>query len=83
MVEHGLDALLADRGGRDLEAQTSLKRGALNLRHSREAAARLRKEIEGTTPADLLAPPRQTRSAPGGPVQPTYVVDGEGDADAP
>ena len=38
LVGHGLDALVADRGGRDLEAQTSLKRGLLNLRHALIAA---------------------------------------------
>ena len=37
LVEHGLDALLAHRGHRELEAQTSLKRAALNLRNARGA----------------------------------------------
>jgi len=41
MVEHGADMLAsARRGGRDLEAQTSIKRGYLNLIHAREAIAR-------------------------------------------
>ena len=40
LVGHGLDALLAARGNRELEAQTSLKRGALNLRHARDAFGR-------------------------------------------
>ena len=39
LLEHGLDALLAHRGHRELEAQTSLKRAALNLRNARGAAA--------------------------------------------
>src|SRR4029079_11904973 len=39
LVEHGLDALLAHRGHRELEAQTSLKRAALNLRNARGSAA--------------------------------------------
>jgi hypothetical protein len=41
MVEHGADMLAsARRGTRDLEAQTSIKRGYLNLIHAREAIAR-------------------------------------------
>ncbi len=41
MVEHGSDILAsARRGTRDLEAQTSIKRGYLNLIHAREAIAR-------------------------------------------
>jgi hypothetical protein len=41
MVEHGADMLSsARRGARDLEAQTSIKRGYLNLIHAREAIAR-------------------------------------------
>jgi len=41
MVEHGANMLAsARRGSRDLEAQTSIKRGYLNLIHAREAIAR-------------------------------------------
>ena len=41
MVEHGANMLAsARRGSRDLEAQTSIKRGYLNLVHAREAVAR-------------------------------------------
>ena len=41
MVEHGADVLASSRrGSRDLEAQTSIKRGYLNLIHAREAVAR-------------------------------------------
>lgn len=41
MVEHGGNILAsARRGARDLEAQTSIKRGYLNLIHAREAIAR-------------------------------------------
>lgn len=41
MVEHGANMLAsARRGSRDLEAQTSIKRGYLNLVHAREAIAR-------------------------------------------
>ena len=41
MVEHGANVLASSRrGSRDLEAQTSIKRGYLNLIHAREAIAR-------------------------------------------
>jgi hypothetical protein len=41
MVEHGASILAAARrGSRELEAQTSIKRGYLNLIHAREAFAR-------------------------------------------
>jgi len=41
MVEHGASILVAARrGSRELEAQTSIKRGYLNLLHAREAIAR-------------------------------------------
>jgi hypothetical protein len=41
MVEHGATILLTvRRGNRELEGQTSIKRGYLNLLHAREALAR-------------------------------------------
>ncbi len=41
MVDHGVQILSAvRRGGRELEAQTSIKRGYLNLIHAREAIGR-------------------------------------------
>ena len=41
MVEHGANILASSRrGSRDLEAQTSIKRGYLNLIHARDAIAR-------------------------------------------
>ena len=50
MVEHGA-AILAQvrRGGRELEAQTSIKRGYLNLIHAREAIARHAARAEDLT----------------------------------
>ncbi len=82
LVGHGLDALLSGRGGRELEAQTSLKRGALNLRHAREAASSAAAAIARVRPSDLhgrtdRVPP--TTPAPGGP---TYVVDGDLDGES-
>jgi hypothetical protein len=57
LVEHGLDALLAHRGHRELEAQTSLKRAALNLRNARGAAAAIARRVAAVSQADLLARP--------------------------
>jgi hypothetical protein len=57
LVEHGLDALLAHRGHRELEAQTSLKRAALNLRNARGAAAAIARRVAAVRPADLRAQP--------------------------
>jgi len=57
LVEHGLDALLAHRGHRELEAQTSLKRAALNLRNARGSAAAIAGRVAVVTPADLLNRP--------------------------
>jgi hypothetical protein len=42
MVEHGCSILASARvGGRELEANTAIKRGYLNILHAREAIARL------------------------------------------
>ena len=57
LLEHGLDALLAHRGHRELEAQTSLKRAALNLRNARGAAAAIARRVAAVRPADLLDMP--------------------------
>jgi hypothetical protein len=48
MVEHGASILAAARRGtRELEAQTAIKRGYLNLLHAREAIARHALEAQG------------------------------------
>ena len=75
LVGHGLDALVADRGGRDLEAQTSLKRGTLNLRHATEAASRIVAEIAAVRPGDLLTRADQADAQRS--TVPTYIVDGD------
>jgi hypothetical protein len=58
MVEHGCSILASARvGGRELEAQTSIKRGYLNVLHAREAVARhgLRaEELAATDPPRLF-----------------------------
>jgi len=75
MVEHGLDALLTVRGSRELEAQTSLKRGALNLRHAQSAFHQLVMEIYAIRPADI-APRAPARPVTPARAVPTYLVDG-------
>jgi hypothetical protein len=80
LVEHGLDALLADRGGRDLEAQTSLKRGALNMRHAREAVTRLAGDIAAIRPVDLRDRLDMGVRGTAGAAVPTYIVDEEPDS---
>jgi hypothetical protein len=51
LAEHGRSGLIATRGGpRELEAQTSLKRAALNLRHAREAAGLVARRVAETLP---------------------------------
>jgi hypothetical protein len=69
LVEHGLATLDGRSRGRDLEAQTSLKRGALNLRHAHEAFSRVAREVARLRPPDLLA--RQA-SGPSGAALATY-----------
>ncbi len=64
LVEHGLDALLAHRGHRELEAQTSLKRAALNLRNARGAAAAIAARVGMVRPADLLNRPDSRGTVP-------------------
>jgi len=49
MVEHGCSLLVAARGiGRDVEGETAVKRGYLNLIHAREAFAAYATEIAET-----------------------------------
>ena len=56
MAEHGLNAMTAGTRGRDLEAQTSIKRGALNLRHAQEAIGRMAREVGTLRPMDIATP---------------------------
>lgn len=51
LVEHGIAGLAATRGGpRELEAQTSLKRGTLALRNARADAALIARRVADTRP---------------------------------
>ena len=64
MVEHGATILVtARRGPRELEAQTSIKRGYLNLIHAREAIARHALEAQDLE-ADGRAPSEPVAGAP-------------------
>lgn len=63
LVDHGLKTLLTGRG-LSQEALTSLKRGALNLRHARDAVARLCAEISRLSPAELRTMPAVTGLEP-------------------
>jgi hypothetical protein len=60
MVEHGA-AILAQvrRRGRELEAQTAIKRGYLNLLHAREAIARQAQLAQELEPGPDEIPPNQ------------------------
>lgn len=79
LVEHGLGALETTSRGRDLEAQTSLKRGALNLRHAQEALARVCRDLARVSPADLA--PGSTIATVGAGAIATYPADDSGDPD--
>jgi hypothetical protein len=62
MVEHGATIQLqARKRGRELEAQTSIKRGYLNLLHAREAIARYAAQAEEVV--TRLPPPAPERPA--------------------
>jgi hypothetical protein len=82
MLEHGLDTLLAVRGGRELDAQTTLKRADLHLRTAREGCAQVAARIAAVMPADLVPRPgrgvRDASSPTGG--QPTRAAP-ESEAD--
>ena len=56
MVEHGRSIQASARsGGRELEAQTSIKRGYLNVLHAREAIVHQAKVVSSMTAADAAS----------------------------
>ncbi len=75
LVEHGLDALRSGRGPRELDAQVSLKRGALYLRHARDAFTDVVKMVVAVDPASLANPAAGRPASPPSGV-PTYLVEG-------
>jgi len=61
MVEHGATIMVSvRRGPRELEAQTAIKRGYLNLIHAREAFARRALDAQAMTADDGSAPSTRT-----------------------
>ena len=63
MVEHGASILVnVRRGPRELEAQTAIKRGYLNLIHAREAFARRALDAQEITADDPGEPSSRTAS---------------------
>ncbi len=53
MIEHGRAIQMSARGGgREVEAQTAIKRGYLNVLHAREAIAGLARSAAALTPSD-------------------------------
>jgi len=55
MIEHGCAIQISARAGaRELEAQTAIKRGYLNVLHAREAIHRYRQDVAAITPGDEL-----------------------------
>jgi hypothetical protein len=53
MIEHGRSIQASARaGGREIEAQTAIKRGYLNVLHAREAVSRQAKLVTAMTAAD-------------------------------
>ena len=57
LLDHGLRTALEGRRDTGAEAGVALKRGTLNLRHSRDAVGRVAAEIAAIRPADLLRMP--------------------------
>jgi hypothetical protein len=65
MIEHGCAIQISARAGaRELEAQTAIKRGYLNVLHAREAINRYRLDAAALTPTDQL---RRGLARPSGP----------------
>jgi hypothetical protein len=61
MIDHGVSIQVSARAGaRELEAQTAIKRGYLNVLHAREAIARHTADAAALVPAD---PSRRTPSS--------------------
>ena len=79
-VEHGLGMMTNTSIGRDLEAQTSLKRGALNLRHARDAFAERARNVADLRPADMVpgTPARHGQPATAASYSVADAEDGEG-----
>lgn len=62
MAGHGVSEMGRTRHDAGTEAQTSLKRGTLGLRHAREAVARIMVGLARLTPAEVRAMPSASAS---------------------
>ena len=63
MIEHGVSIQAQARsGGREIEAQTAIKRGYLNVLHAREAIARHALEAKAIVPPDPTRRPPARRT---------------------
>jgi hypothetical protein len=72
MIEHGCAIQISARAGaRELEAQTAIKRGYLNVLHAREAINRLRLDAFALTPAGEVRRRLDRPAAPTAPAPPT------------
>jgi hypothetical protein len=80
LVEHGLGMMTNTSIGRDLEAQTSLKRGALNLRHARDAFAERARKVADLRPVDM-APATPARNGQAATVASYPIATADADAD--
>ncbi|HEX5148300.1 MAG TPA: hypothetical protein VFW02_04415 [Candidatus Limnocylindrales bacterium] len=79
LVQHGLAALENVGIGRDLEGQTSIKRGTLNLRHAKDAFAQLARQVAALQPADLAPGAGSTAGATAAPAVDLPPESGGGD----
>jgi hypothetical protein len=76
MIEHGCAIQISARAGaRELEAQTAIKRGYLNVLHAREAINRYRLDAAALTPAGQLRQGANRRPAPTTPSAPPTSAD--------
>ena len=82
MIEHGCAIQISARAGaRELEAQTAIKRGYLNVLHAREAINRFRLEASALTPAGEVRRRVDRPQAPTGTATPAPPTGAEHPAD--
>jgi hypothetical protein len=75
MAAHGLGTMGTGRRATSPESDVELKRGALGLRHAREAVTRVMMSVAKIQPADVRAMPVSTTRAPVGAYPPPPPED--------
>ncbi|HEY4752185.1 MAG TPA: hypothetical protein VIH37_02800, partial [Candidatus Limnocylindrales bacterium] len=75
MAAHGLGTMGVGRRATSPESDVELKRGALGLRHAREAVTRIMMGVAKLQPADVRAMPVSTTRAPAGAYPPLPPED--------